>query len=195
VALRLAGGHNLTNPPTAAQPFPNPARTRLNISYALPGHAGGDSPRRAGTRRNPVQSPTTRVSAKLYDIAGKLVTTFANGDQQPGYYNLSWNRLGAQGRSVPAGVCFCALAAEGQRFSRKVVLTEWPRVCRFTCQGPPGLGWAALGFVERGGGWSVVSSRIKTEGLEAMDAEMADFAQPARQPTGLQSAALASCLS
>jgi len=39
-------------------------------------------------------------------------------------YNLIWNRLGAQGRSVPAGVCFCTLSAENQLSSRKVVLTE-----------------------------------------------------------------------
>ena len=84
----------------------------------------GDSPRRVGTRRNPVQSPTTRVCVNLYDIAGKLVTTLANGDQKPGYYNLTWNRVGTQGRTCACGVYFCTLTAEGQRFSRKVVLAE-----------------------------------------------------------------------
>ena len=89
---------------TLAQPFPNPARTRLNVSYALPRQ--------------------TRVTLKLYDIAGKLVNTLANSEQRPGYYHVNWNRTDARGRSVPAGVYFCTLAAEGQRFSRKVVLTE-----------------------------------------------------------------------
>ncbi len=63
------------------------------------------------------------VPGKL-DIAGKLVTTLASGDQKPGYYHINWNRTDARGRSVPAGVYFCTMAAEGQRFSRKVVLTE-----------------------------------------------------------------------
>jgi hypothetical protein len=95
---------NLPKLLSLAQPFPNPARTRLNISYALPRQ--------------------TRVSVKLYDIAGKLTTTLASGSQKPGYYHINWNRTDARGRSVPAGVYFCTLAAEGQRFSRKVVLTE-----------------------------------------------------------------------
>ena len=98
------GNVNLPKLLTLTQPFPNPARTRLNISYALPRQ--------------------TRVSVKLYDIAGKLVTTFANNDQKPGYYHINWNRTDARGRSVPAGVYFCTMTAEGQRFSRKVVLTE-----------------------------------------------------------------------
>ena len=71
-----------------------------------------------------MQSPTARVTLKLYDIAGKLVTTLASGDLRPGYYNLTWNRVGAQGRTCACGVYFCTLAADGQRFSRKVVLTE-----------------------------------------------------------------------
>jgi flagellar hook assembly protein FlgD len=95
---------NLPKLLTLAQPFPNPSRTRLSITYALPRQ--------------------TRVTLKLYDIAGKLVTTFANGDQQPGYYNLTWNRRDFKGRTAACGVYFCTLAAEGQRFSRKVVLTE-----------------------------------------------------------------------
>jgi flagellar hook assembly protein FlgD len=56
--------------------------------------------------------------------AGKLVTTLANGEQKPGYYSLTWNRQDSKGRSVACGIYFCTLAAENQRFSRKVILTE-----------------------------------------------------------------------
>jgi hypothetical protein len=87
-----------------AQPFPNPARTRLNIAYALP--------------------RATRVSVRLYDVAGKLVNTLASGEKKPGYYNLTWNRQDTRGRSCACGVYFCTLSAENQRFSRKVILTE-----------------------------------------------------------------------
>ncbi len=86
------------------QPFPNPARTRLNIAYALPRQ--------------------TRVELKLYDVAGKLVTALVNGEQKPGYYNLTWSRQDTKGRSCACGIYFCTLAAENQRFSRKVILTE-----------------------------------------------------------------------
>jgi len=102
--VQSGGKVNLPKTLSLAQPFPNPARTRLNIAYALPRQ--------------------TRVALKLYDVAGKLVKTLANGEQKPGYYNLVWNRQDAKGRSCACGVYFCTLAAENQRFSRKVVLTE-----------------------------------------------------------------------
>ena len=52
------------------------------------------------------------------------MTTLANGEQKPGYYNLTWNRQDAKGRSCACGVYFCTLSAENQRFSSKVILTE-----------------------------------------------------------------------
>jgi len=95
---------NLPKILTLSQPFPNPARTRLNISYALPRQ--------------------TRVCVKLHDVAGKMVNTLVSGDKKPGYYDLVWNRQDSRGRKVPCGVYFCTLSAENQRFSWKVVLTE-----------------------------------------------------------------------
>jgi flagellar hook assembly protein FlgD len=56
--------------------------------------------------------------------AGKFVTTLANGEQKPGYCNLTWNRQDTKGRDCACGVYFCTLSAEGKRFSRKVILTE-----------------------------------------------------------------------
>jgi DNA-binding beta-propeller fold protein YncE len=99
-----AGKVKLPKALSLAQPFPNPARTRLNIAYALPHQ--------------------TRVVLKLYDVAGKLVATLANGEQKPGYYNLTWNRQDTKGRSCACGVYFCTLSADDKRFSRKVILTE-----------------------------------------------------------------------
>ena len=98
------GSTDLPKVLSLSQPRPNPARTGLNIKYALPRQAC--------------------ASVKLYDITGKLVATLATGVQNPGFYSLTWNRKNAKGRSVASGVYFCTLAAEGQRFSRKVVLTE-----------------------------------------------------------------------
>ena len=61
---------------------------------------------------------------RLRDAAGQLVKTLANGEQKPGYYNLTWKRQDAEARSCACGVYFCTLTAENQRFSRKVILTE-----------------------------------------------------------------------
>jgi hypothetical protein len=82
----------------------NPVRGQASISYTLPQAA--------------------HVSLEVMDIAGRLVATLTDGNQKPGYYNLVWNRLGAQGRSVPAGVYFCTLVTDNERLSRKVVLAE-----------------------------------------------------------------------
>jgi hypothetical protein len=54
----------------------------------------------------------------------KLLKNLASGEQKPGYYNLTWNRRDAKGRSCACGVYFCTLTAENQRFCRKVVLAE-----------------------------------------------------------------------
>jgi len=98
------GGSGLPKTLALNQPFPNPARAALKVSYALPRQ--------------------TKVSVKLYDISGKLVRTLAMGEQAPGYYDATWDRKDAEGRSVSRGVYFCTLAAENRRFCRKVILTE-----------------------------------------------------------------------
>jgi len=52
------------------------------------------------------------------------LVTLTGGEQKPGYYNLTWNRQDAKGRSCACGVYFRTLTAENQRFCRKVILTE-----------------------------------------------------------------------
>ena len=51
-------------------------------------------------------------------------TTLVNGEQKPGYYNLTWDRQNTKGRNCACGVYLCTLSAENQHFSRKVILTE-----------------------------------------------------------------------
>jgi hypothetical protein len=78
---------------------PNPARGTVAVRY--------DVPRQS------------RMSVGVYDVDGRLVRSLSEGDVAPGRYEA---RLSSG--TLPAGVYFCRLAAEGQRFSRKVVLTE-----------------------------------------------------------------------
>jgi hypothetical protein len=82
----------------------NPARGQASISYTMPRAA--------------------HANVEVVDIAGKLVATLTDGDQRPGYYNLTWNRQDSKGRTVPAGVYFCTLDNGEKRISRKLVLTE-----------------------------------------------------------------------
>jgi hypothetical protein len=44
-------------------------------------------------------------------------------EQTPGYYNWTWNRQDAKGRSCACVVYFGTLSVENQRFSKKVVLS------------------------------------------------------------------------
>jgi hypothetical protein len=78
---------------------PNPARGAFAVRY--------DVPRQS------------RVSVGVYDVDGRLVKPLSEGNVAPGRYKAK-----LLPGILPAGVYFCALTAEGQRFSRKVVLTE-----------------------------------------------------------------------
>jgi len=98
------GNSDLPKTLSLSQPLPNPAKGALRVRYALP--------------------KQTRVSVKLYDVSGKLVTTVARGEQAPGYYDVTWDRKDDQGGTVARGVYFLTLSAEGKRFCRKVVLTK-----------------------------------------------------------------------
>jgi hypothetical protein len=64
------------------------------------------------------------VSLCVYNTAGRLVEVLADGRTKPGTYTSIWNRPDAKGRRLANGIYFCILAAEGQRFGRKMVLTE-----------------------------------------------------------------------
>jgi hypothetical protein len=86
------------------QPYPNPARTSLNTSYALP--------------------RASHVTVKVYDIAGKLQRTLKSEVQKPGYYRLSWDRRDSRGRTVAAGIYFCQVENGKERQQKKVVLTR-----------------------------------------------------------------------
>lgn len=65
-----------------------------------------------------------RARLEIRDPRGNLVRTLHDGTTQPGESRVEWDCKDNQGRRVPAGVYFCTLSAENQRFSRKVVLAE-----------------------------------------------------------------------
>jgi hypothetical protein len=96
---------------------PNPARGAFTVRYDMPqglGAKAGTVPRSARTRGT---VPVFAIG--IYDAGGRLVRSLAQGDVAPGRYEA---RL--RSGLFPAGVYFCTLEAENQRFSRKVILTE-----------------------------------------------------------------------
>ena len=82
----------------------NPVRGALHLSYNLP--------------------QAVYVSVRVCDPTGTCVSRLADGIQQPGRHDLTWARTDSRGQPVPTGIYFCILTADGQRFSRKLVLTE-----------------------------------------------------------------------
>mgnify|MGYP001195803675 CR=1 FL=1 len=52
------------------------------------------------------------VCLKVYNIAGQLVRTLVNGDQEPGVYDIVWSGLDDQGQHVPNGIYFCRLESQ-----------------------------------------------------------------------------------
>ena len=83
--------------------MPNPAVNKVKICWQVP--------------------TQTRVSLKVYNIAGQRVKTLVNRQVKPGRYETVWDGTDAKGRKLAAGVYFYALDTGNKRLSRKVVLT------------------------------------------------------------------------
>jgi hypothetical protein len=80
--------------------YPNPFGGRATISYQVP--AAG------------------KVSLKVYNIAGQLVATLADGEQAAGYYAARWDGRSG-GRGVASGVYLVRLGYGGQTRTEKLV--------------------------------------------------------------------------
>jgi hypothetical protein len=83
---------------------PNPMGALATIAYRL----GRDGP----------------VSLRIYDAAGRLVTTLHDGPQRAGWHEVRWNGTNAAGQALPAGVYFYRLDRAGTSESRKLLLVR-----------------------------------------------------------------------
>ena len=85
-------------------PQPNPFRMRLAIRYSL--------------------CATGRASVRICDLAGRVVRTLVNTEQQPGRYSVTWNGTDDRGRELARGVYFCRFAAGATRVTDKLILAR-----------------------------------------------------------------------
>jgi hypothetical protein len=76
---------------------PNPVRTTAEIAYALP--------------------TDSRVTLRVYDVAGMLVETLVNDWKEAGVYSASWDA-----RGIANGVYFYKLEAGKMSATRKLIL-------------------------------------------------------------------------
>ena len=91
-------------PTGLSQNVPNPFNplTRVTFSMAVPGE----------------------VSLRIYDIAGRMLRTLAEGWREPGMYSEVWDGRGDDGIVLPSGVYFYSLKAGGVVATKKMVLLK-----------------------------------------------------------------------
>jgi hypothetical protein len=85
-----------------SNPWPNPARAGLRVSYTLP-------------RSGP-------VSVNVFDITGRMVRTLARGPGEPGRTVLPWNLADEHGRGLEPGIYLIRANLLGETFTRRVVV-------------------------------------------------------------------------
>jgi hypothetical protein len=85
-------------------PQPNPGRGPAEIRYSL--------------------AAQLQTTLQVSDLTGRVLRTLISSVQTPGRYSVRWDGRDSRGRLLAHGIYFCSLAAGGQRFIQKVVLTE-----------------------------------------------------------------------
>lgn len=85
-----------------SQNNPNPFNPNTTIRYQLPGWS--------------------RVSLRIYDIAGRPVRTIMVGYRSPGYHDIIWDGRDDLGDEVASGIYYYSLAAGDYRETRRMVL-------------------------------------------------------------------------
>jgi hypothetical protein len=64
------------------------------------------------------------VALRVYNPAGRVVTTLVCGRQRPGRYSVRWDVGNAPTAKLPAGTYFCRLEAGDYTATRKMVKTD-----------------------------------------------------------------------
>jgi hypothetical protein len=106
----------------------DPASTDVAI-----GAAGEGAVSLAAPRPNPVRGSTTieyaldramTIDLTVYDAAGRVVATLANGSAAAGAHQVSWDSRNRDGDLVAAGLYFVRLTSDGGTVSRKFVVNR-----------------------------------------------------------------------
>jgi hypothetical protein len=89
---------------TLSPGMPTPFSKNLKFSYSVP--------------------VKTRVKLALYDITGRLVKTFVNGEVEPGTKTIIWDGVADDNKVCASGVYLCYLETEHGSLVRKFVLAR-----------------------------------------------------------------------
>jgi hypothetical protein len=86
------------------QNYPNPFNPITHIQYDI--------------------SEKTNVTISIYDMTGRLVASFQEGNREPGQYLISWNALDEVGKQLSGGVYIYQIQTEKFIKSKKMILLK-----------------------------------------------------------------------
>jgi hypothetical protein len=98
----ISNPDNVANTYKLEQNYPNPFNPSTSIKYSLA---------KAGN-----------VSIKIYNIAGQLVTTLLNAQQNRGAHSINWSGKNSKGENVVSGIYFVKLVAGDFSSVKKMTL-------------------------------------------------------------------------
>jgi zinc metalloprotease ZmpB len=84
----------------------------------------GANPVRGNAALNFSLSQAGPARLQLIDVSGRVVRTLVDGSMSAGPHAASWNGRGAEGRSLPSGLYFARLDAEGRSIVRRVLMVR-----------------------------------------------------------------------
>ncbi len=84
----------------------------------------GANPVRGNAALNFSLSQTGSVRLHLIDVSGRVVRTLVDGSMSAGPHAASWNGRDNEGRSLPSGLYFARLDAEGKSIVRRVLMVR-----------------------------------------------------------------------
>lgn len=93
-------------------------------SLALALRANTPNPFRWHTRIPFTVDTAARVTVRVYDVTGALVTTLLDGPLAEGEHDVNWNGVDASGKRVASGAYFCTLTSGKRMQSKKMVLVR-----------------------------------------------------------------------
>ncbi len=98
------------------QNFPNPFSQMTEVRYQLVPSRVERIPHTGSTDQ------AMSISLKVYDLAGRLIKTLLEGEQNAGSYRVIWDGRDGSGRALPSGIYFCELRTSRLKEVRKAVL-------------------------------------------------------------------------
>lgn len=100
---------------------PNVLRTSLHLSRAIPNPFATSTHIRYVV---PYALSGSRVSLRVYDLAGRLVRTLVNAPPTGGIYDITWDGRSNSGRPASAGIYFCQLRVGEETQTAQVILVR-----------------------------------------------------------------------